>query len=173
MKTVAIVALAAVALTFFVMQSGHSSTEMEFRTFIDNYSVSYGSSDEYSYRLGVFEDNLRKIDELSKLNPQASFGVGIFSDRTEKEMERYMGLKLPSNFDFNKEFKPADRPKSVDWSGMWPKGVKDQKQCGSCWAFSAIATFEGRYHIFKRRTTVDQTFSEQQLVDCVRGDCQG
>ena len=135
MKEIAGLAVTLIACALIAMYSGPSATEMEFRTFVDNYSASYGSADEYNYRLGVFEQNLKKIEELNQLNPEASFGVGIFSDRTSEEMEKLMGLRLPADFDFNKEFKPADRPKSVDWSGMWRGAVKDQKRCGSCWAF--------------------------------------
>eukprot|EP00932_Pfiesteria_piscicida_P016181 SRR837773.3119.p2 GENE.SRR837773.3119~~SRR837773.3119.p2 ORF type:complete len:299 (-),score=123.34 SRR837773.3119:196-969(-) len=77
----------------------------------------------------------------------------------------------------------GDAPTSWDWR---QKGVvtavKDQAQCGSCWAFSAVAAMEGAFN-WKSNGTVPAactskcgpsktpccSFSEQELVDCVNG----
>ncbi|KAF4714587.1 hypothetical protein FOZ62_026559, partial [Perkinsus olseni] len=66
-----------------------------------------------------------------------------------------------------------DLPASIDWR---TKGVlnpvKNQEQCGSCWAFSANGALESRYAI---ATGTLLSFSEQQLVDCSSKDegCKG
>jgi hypothetical protein len=50
----------------------------------------------------------------------------------------------------------------VDWRSKM-NSVKNQGSCGSCWAFAATATVEGRYAIKHGSKVV---LSEQQMVDC-------
>jgi C1A family cysteine protease len=62
-----------------------------------------------------------------------------------------------------------------DWRHKVKLGmVKDQQQCGCCWAFAALATVEHHLRIYKN---LKENFSEQQLIDCSRSygntGCQG
>mmetsp|Transcript_13334 Transcript_13334/g.49524 ORF Transcript_13334/g.49524 Transcript_13334/m.49524 type:complete len:264 (-) Transcript_13334:1057-1848(-) len=76
----------------------------------------------------------------------------------------------------NEVFAPgeADVPEAIDWT---TKGavtpVKDQGQCGSCWAFSTTGSVEGAHAIATGELV---SLSEQQLVDCdtfVNNGCNG
>ena len=55
----------------------------------------------------------------------------------------------------------------------WITPVKDQKSCGSCWAFSAIGAMEAVAKLHKN-TTCNFDLSEQELVSCSNaGSCNG
>ena len=57
-------------------------------------------------------------------------------------------------------------PDNYDWRTKGVVGdVKDQGQCGSCWAFSAIGSLESQLAILKNTNYI---LSEQEIVDCVK-----
>merc|ERR1712048_1486527 len=60
---------------------------------------------------------------------------------------------------------------SVDWRDKLPP-VKNQAQCGSCWAFSSTGSMEGAHFIATGNLV---SLSEEQLVQCstVNSGCNG
>jgi len=99
-------------------------------------------------------------------------GVNQFADLTNTEFRALNGyngnLKTPSPLPEFSSVGIRDLPATVDWR---TKGivtpVKNQAQCGSCWAFSAIASLEGQH---ANATGKLVSLSEQQLVDCSQAE---
>merc|ERR1712025_989649 len=62
---------------------------------------------------------------------------------------------------------------AVDWVQRGAVNpIKNQGQCGSCWAFSTVGTLESAYQISQGTLF---SLAEQQLVDCDKSDngCSG
>ncbi|PAV91085.1 hypothetical protein WR25_02795 [Diploscapter pachys] len=103
-----------------------------------------------SFEMGINRFADLPFQKLKKLNGfRRSFG-----DRTRKNGSTFL---VPFN---------ANIPESVDWRerGLVSE-VKDQGDCGSCWAFSATGSLEGQH---MRKTGLMVSLSEQNLVDCSR-----
>ena len=127
----------------------------------------YYTGDEYYLRLGIFLSNSRYIQEFNR-KPGLTYRLAVnkFACYTPSEFKSILGA-LPQTHRKQSTGKIQNHlqlPDSVDWRD---KGVvnpiKDQGDCGSCWAFSAISTSESAYAI---STGTLLQFSEQNLIDC-------
>jgi len=156
------------------------------REAFDAFKAKHGriyEGEEHDYRLGIFHENLKFIENFYK-GPEQTFqvGVGPMADLTNEEFKQMytMSNGFPIKPESEKNY--VDLPDSsfeqtggVDWR---TKGivnpVKNQESCGSCWAFSAVAAMEGAY---AQKHGSLKSFSEQQLVDCSKKQgnhgCQG
>lgn len=130
------------------------------------------TGDEYQFRLGIFLSNQQRVKQFNSRN-EKTFTVGInkFACLTESEYKSLLGHKPRSalrNKVIQRITKKADE--SVDWrtKGI-VNAVKDQGQCGSCWAFGTVQACESAYAL---ATGTLNVCSEQNLVDCVT-ECAG
>jgi len=130
------------------------------------YNKIYSTSEEASYRLKVFRDNFYTVKAITdEGNTDFQVGLNVMADLTRAEfLARYIAGPLDESKPRNVRSFPKSNADSVDWRTKGAVNpVKNQRACGSCWAFSANGAIEGLYHI-KKGQLLD--FSEQELVDC-------
>jgi C1A family cysteine protease len=137
----------------------------------------YSSAAEKIYRKGIFELNMKYAEEQNNMNHSYTLGATPFASLTAEEFKSLLGNKVRS-----KKVSPKLRashsnkksvdslPGSIDWvlkGAVTP--VKNQGQCGACWAFSTTGAVEGITFITHG---ILPSLSEQELIDCT-SDNQG
>ena len=157
----------------------------------------YGSPAESQFRLNVFYDQSAYIDDSNRNYEMKARSEGVslsgpmfemnkFGDLTVEEFKvRYTGGARRVDEDIK------EVPK-INWLTQQPDkrkaeqtqlgennlkqsyviDIKNQGSCGSCWAFSAVATLEKFYY---DKTGQRVHLSQQELLDCERSSfgCTG
>jgi C1A family cysteine protease len=141
----------------------------EWEQFKAKYKKTYARDADEATRHKLFLFSKDRVAKLNKLNGQPAFGINWMSDRYESEKHK-TGHKKPKDFVATapvRNFTTNMRnPKSIDWryaKAVTP--VKNQGQCGSCWAFSATEAIESQM-ILQSGAKYDFTLSPQQIASC-------
>ena len=163
----------AVPQTEFHQQfGGEPGLFREFLNFVETYEKVYHET-EFYHRYEIFKNNLHFIFTHNNL-PGMNYTVGVnrFADLTLDEFRDNFGGYNPSTLQYRTHSKhflgqhevSDTTPSSVNWvtkGAVTP--VKNQEQCGSCWAFSTTGAMEGAHYLKSNQLV---SFSEQQFVDC-------
>jgi cathepsin L len=137
--------------------------DIDFIRFVSEYGKSYGTQEEFAFRMATFGENMLKIKSIK--SETSTHGVNKFTDRTPAEMKKLLGYRAQDKPAFrNVTDFPAANTDTVNWvTAGATTPVKDQGQCGSCWSFSTTGALEGSHFIATGQLV---SLSEQQLMDC-------
>nr|XP_018912593.1 PREDICTED: cathepsin L1-like [Bemisia tabaci] len=148
--------------------------DLHFEDFKMKFKRKYKSIAEEQRAFRNFLMNIKEARELQASEMgTAKYGVTDMFDMSVADfLTRRANLNptgLEKGFERLEEVKSkrfGENPKALDWrlEGKVTR-VKDQEQCGSCWAFSVTGQLEAANLITNPNSTLT-TFSEQQLVDC-------
>merc|ERR550517_1876240 len=111
-------------------------------------------------------DNIDKINTHNAKKLSWTLGVNQFADLTAEEFKAQTACMMPSRprMENPKVLDESTAPDSIDWEAQGKvTPVKNQGQCGSCWAFSTTGAVEARFAIANNQLN---SLSEQELVDC-------
>ena len=149
-----------------------SEVKIQFIDFIKKYNKNYNEV-ELNNRYNVFKENLERIEYHNRQNLGWTMQMNKFGDLTPEEFKNtHMTKTFVRNFDLGNEVFVANNDDNLPTEWDWTeKGavtpVKDQGQCGSCWAFSTTGAVEGAWFLSKGQLV---SLSEQELVDCAGGN---
>ena len=144
MKSIAAIALIGAA---------SAATEMEssFMAYITQFNKSYTTYEEFEHRFAQFVRNQSNIVSHNASDSSFILGLNQFSDWTEAEYSAILTYQPLEESELNYEDAEIDLTANATPINWVSKGavnaIKDQKQCGSCWAFSAVSAMESAHKI--------------------------
>jgi len=152
----------------------------EWKQFKMTYGKTYSAEDE-AKRFEIFKGNSIIAAKLTaQSGGDAEFGVTKYSDLSKDEFKaRYLTYKPSNHTSEAVEMDVSEitttvgsNPIKWDWFGNLTTAVKDQGQCGSCWAFSATEQMESmaiKAGVIKG----NEPLAVQQIVSCDHDQDEG
>jgi C1A family cysteine protease len=145
-----------------------ATTDAQWESYKLEFKKMYMDDADEAERYGIFQESLKRI-EAGNAQGNAVFGLTWTSDRKEHE-KHAKGRKQSPDFVATAPVYEKKQPfvgvKAINWrttDAVTP--IKNQGQCGSCWAFSATEAIESQLAL----TGGDEwsiELSPQQITSC-------
>jgi C1A family cysteine protease len=155
----------------------------EFAKLMDKFKFRVSNSSDATRRFGNFRKAKKNIEELRAKFKNAKFAVNKFSLMSKEEQQKFFGampIQRPSADEIARGKRSAldglvsaAAPTSFDFRTYGKVSpIKNQAQCGSCWAFTSTALVESQY-LLRYNQSLD--LSEQNLLSCATANnkCNG
>mmetsp|Transcript_5990 Transcript_5990/g.9713 ORF Transcript_5990/g.9713 Transcript_5990/m.9713 type:complete len:196 (+) Transcript_5990:25-612(+) len=160
MKSFAVAALLGATSAYQTLEAG----DLEFMRFVAEHGKSYGTKEEFEFRLATFKENFKFIQEFNAANNTHKVGINFMADLTHEERKKNNKLAYNPAKGKTPKHLTGHIPEEVNWENEGDvSSVNDQGQCGSCWAFSAVEAVESLHAISTGELV---KLSEQQMIDC-------
>jgi len=163
--------LGLVALTIAIPHR-EGGARQEFLQWMQKYNKQYATEEEFQQRLQIYIDNKQRAATMMRALPAGAntkYGVTQFMDLTPEEFKKsYLGTYVTDSAEkpsMDLDTLQQTLPTTFDWrsSSKCISAVKNQGNCGSCWAFSTTEGTESAYCI---TTGTLYTLAPQELVSC-------
>ncbi|CAK0834220.1 unnamed protein product [Prorocentrum cordatum] len=171
------------------------TSNMTFDAFVKAYGRTYKKgSEEYAMREDLYRVQAEEVRRHNS-NPHRNWEAAIthLADRTKEELAKLRGYRRGAGAAVEGDageasFLSTDRrvvdvskaPKAWSWVGRLKamSNVRDQGECGSCWAFATATMLRAHSELYLQQ---DRSFSVQQLLSCTpnpnhcggEGGCHG
>jgi len=143
--------------------------ESKFFNWMAEHNIKATSGEHFVQMIQNFANNDDIIEQHNAQKSTFTLGHNQFSHMNSEEWKAYVKgtgkpTKQTAKFTHNAPVQAKAKGASKDWVAEGAvNAIKDQGQCGSCWAFSTVGALEGAYQIKNNQLN---TFSEQYLVSC-------
>jgi len=118
------------------------------------------------FNKSVYDYHSLLVNKSNGINSSYKLSLNKFAGYNPHDFSKMHKGYKPSFYKSNLALLPDNTQQSVDWRNTSIVGpIKDQGQCGSCWAFSAVSALESQVMKLSDKSV---SLSEQDMVDCVK-----